>query len=534
MIYTQTYDPFNNKLISTLIASLPIILLLGGMVLFKLRAQIAAAIGLAVAMVISITAYHMPVSLSGMSALYGMAYGLLPIGWIIINILFLFRLVEDKGLFSQLQSNLTSITPDQRLQLLIVVVCLGSFFEGISGFGAPVAITAVILIGLGFPKLQACVLSLIGNSASVVFGSIGTGLIALQGVTNLDLLSLSKAAAVQLIPLCLMLAAWLVWTFSGFKRMLAIWPAILVVSITFAAVHTAVAVWHGPWLPSVAAASASLVALLLLLRFWKPREVYQPYHPAGNINPVTPAKNRPGGAWMPWIVVSLVVFVWGIPVIKTFLDSTTIQIMIPVLNGAVFRSPPLVVNNQPASAIFSFNWLSSIGTAVLLSSILAGFGMGHTPRSMLIAYGATIKRASGTLLTICLLIALGFISRYTGLDATIGLAFARSGFLYPFFGTLLGWLGVLSTGSITASNVLFGNLQQISAGQIGIDPVVMAAANATGGVAGKLISPQSIAITATATDQPGGEPAILRRSLPHSLGMALLMGLVVIIEAYLL
>jgi lactate permease len=535
MNYIQNYDPFNNPLISTLVALLPIALLLFSISVLKLKAQMAAALGLITALVVALVFYRIPAGMALLSTLYGAAYGLLPIGWIILNILFLFQLVEQKGLFSQLQTSLVGVTPDQRLQLLLVVICLGSFFEGASGFGTPVAITSVILIGLGFPKLQSAVLSLIANSTSVVYGSIGTGMLALQGVTGLSIFDLSRIGALQLIPLNLILAAWLVWTFSGFKRMLEVFPAILTISLSYTITQTAMAVWHGPWLATIAAAVVSLISLLILLHFWKPREIYHPYLQKTQ-NPVvanTPHKKMTG-PWLPWIILCGMVFLWGIPQVKLLLDSVSLSVAIPGLDGAVIRTPPLSFGAQPLGAVYTFNWLSSIGSAVLLGSLLTGKLIGHSWKSMLQAYWLTLLQAAGTLLTISLLIALGFITRYAGLDATLGLAFASSGVLYPFFGTVLGWLGVITTGSITASNVLFGNLQQISASQLGINPVTMAAANTSGGVAGKLISPQSIAITATATSQVGSEHKILRRILPHSLAMICLMGLVVVIQVYLL
>jgi lactate permease len=534
MNYTQVYDPFGNPLISALTAALPLALLLGGMLLFKLKAPVAAGLGLAAAMVVASVVYGLPTNMTYISAGYGMAYGLLPIGWIILNILFLFRLVEQKGLFVKLQNSLIGITPDQRIQVLLVTLCLGAFFEGTSGFGTPVAVTAVILIGLGFPCLEAAVLSLIANSTPVVFGSIGTGMIALQGVTNLDLLAISKTVAIQLLPLNLILPVWLVWTFSGFKRTLEIWPAILVAGLSFTLTQTITATFHGPWLPTLAAAIVTLLALLLLLRFWKPKSIYKPYT-TGTGSPVKTSASRREllFTWMPWIILSVVVIVWGIPQVKTLLDGVSVQIPVPGLDGSVLRSAPISSSPQPIPAVFTFNWLSSIGSGVLISAILAGLAMGHRPRAMLQAYVATLRQTFPSLLTICLLVALGFVTRYAGLDATLGLAFAHTGVLYPFFGTLLGWLGVLSTGSMTASNVLFGNLQAISASHIGIDPIVMVAANPSGGVAGKLISPQSITITATATSQPGSEHAILRRVLPHSLAMILFMGLVILAQVYL-
>ena len=468
------------------------------------------------------------------SAIYGAAYGLLPIGWIILNILFLFRLVEQKGLFIRLQNSLTSVTPDQRLQLILVAVCIGSFFEGVSGFGAPVAMTSVILIGLGFPKLKASVLSLIANSTPVVFGSIGTGMIAVQGVTGLSLLAISRANAWQILPLNLILAVWLVWVFAGFKRMLEIWPAILVTSLSFTLAQTTIAVFHGPWLPTLAAAMFSLVCLLTLLHFWQPPTLYLPKNQQAVLQqPASTSWRDHLYTWMPWLILIVVVILWSMPGVKTILNYASLDFPVPLLDGAALRMPPVSTSSEPISAVFSFSWLSSVGTGVLFATLLVGLCIGHTPRSMLQAYAATTRQAASTLMTICLLVALGFITRYSGSDATLGLAFAQTGPLVPFFGVILGWLGVLSSGSITASNVLFGNLQKISASTIGVDPAVMVAANATGGVAGKLISPQSITITATATGQNGNESTILRATLIHSLIMVVFMGVVVMIQVYL-
>ncbi len=534
MIYTQVYDPLGNSLLSTLLAALPLLLLLGGMLVFRLKAPLAAGLGLGASLVIAVFIYHMPAGLALISAGYGSVYGFLPIGWIILNILFLFRLVEGKGLFTLLQSSLSRITLDQRIQVLLVTLCLGSFFEGASGFGTPVAVSTVILIGLGFPCMKAAILSLIANSSCVVFGSIGTGMVALAGVSGVDLLAISRSAGLQLLPLNLVLAVWLVWTFSGFRRMLAVWPAILVTGLSFTITQTTLAVWQGPWLPSLAAAAVSLLSLLVLLRFWKPREIYRPYTSvAGTSVPASASRKEMIFTWLPWIILSLTVIAWGIPAVKHLLDSVTHQFPVPFLDEAVLRTPPISPVSQPMSAVFSFSWLSSIGSGVFLAALLTGLVLGYRPASLVRAYGATLRQSALSLLTICLLVAIGFVTRYSGLDATLGLAFAHAGSLYPFFGTLLGWLGVLSTGSVTSSNVLFGNLQVISATRVGIDPAVMAAANATGGMAGKLISPQSLTITATAADQKGSEPAILRHSLPHSLAMVLLMGLVIQLQAIL-
>jgi len=532
MPWQQQYNPLHNMLLSTLAALIPVVVLLGSIALLRLRAHYAALLGLFSAILISSLVFHAPATIVGSSLLYGAAFGLLPIGWIILNVIFLYRLAHEKGLFTVLQTSLTRITRDQRLQLLLVAFCFGSFFEGAAGFGAPVAVTASILIGLGFPPLSASGLSLIANTAPVAFGALGTPLIALQGVTGLDLRALSATVGLLLTPFALLIPFWLIWAFAGFKRMLQVWPALLLAGGTFAITQYLVAKLHGPWLVDIIAALLSIGVLVAFLLVWQPS---QPMLAPGFVSSTQEDKYSSRViffAWLPWIILSLCVFAWGVPQIKSFLDIPTLRISVPGLDGLVLRVPPVVSEAKPEAAVFAFNWLSATGTAILLSAILTGLLIGYTPRKLLQIYGQAILQVRFSLLTIASMMALGFVTRYSGLDGTLGLAFSRTGGFYPFFGTLLGWLGVALTGSDTSSNVLFGSLQRISAEQIGLDPLLMASANSAGGVMGKMIDAQSIVVASTATGWYGHESEILRFVFFHSLALAGLVGLLVMAFAY--
>lgn len=535
MPWQQVYDPFNNSWLSTLMAALPVIVLLGCLGLLRLKAHYAALLGLLVALMVSILAFGMPAKLAAAATVYGAAYGLLPIGWIILNVIFLYRLSEQKGYFQILQDSLMTITLDRRLQLLLVAFCLGAFFEGAAGFGTPVAVTAAILIGLGFSPLKASGLSLIANTAPVAFGGLGTPLIALAAVTGLDLLDLSAMVGRQLFLFALIIPFWLVIAFAGFRGLREVWLPLLLTGGTFAVVQLLVSNLHGPWLVNVIAALASLAVLVLFLLYWKPKHIYQ--MPGEAAPPVVQAVPRHPRrlvvqAWMPWLILSVLVFLWGMPGIKSLLDVVSVQVPVPGLHEMVVRVPPIVAQAYPEAAIFAFNWLSTTGTAIFLSGIIAGLAMGYSFKEMLRVYGIALHQVRFSLLTIAAMLALGFVTRFSGLDATLGLAFARTGVLYPFFGTLLGWLGVAVTGSDTSSNVLFGSLQRITAIQLGLSPLLMAAANSAGGVMGKMIDAQSLVVASTATGWHGHEGDILRYVFFHSLVLAALVGLLVLLQAY--
>ncbi len=537
-MWPQIYDPLNSATLSTLCAALPVVVLLGTLGIFHVKAHNAALLGLATSLAIAIFIFGMPAGMAAGAAAYGAAYGLFPIGWIVLNVIFLYQLTNDRGLFAILRTSITTVTADRRLQLLLVAFCFGAFFEGAAGFGTPVAVTAAILIGLGFTPLAASGLSLIANTAPVAFGALGTPIIALASVTGLELQDLSAMVGRQLPFFSVIVPFWLIWAFAGFRGTIAIWPAILVAGIAFAVPQFLVSNYHGPWLVDVVSAVVSMGALALLLRVWHPHDAGYVSAEIGNgPAPVATTPDTPSAqviqAWTPWIILSVVVFMWGLPQVKAVLDGISI-VRIPVagLHNLVLRVPPVVEAPTPEAAIFALNWLSATGSGIFIAAVIAGFTMGYSVRELLVMYWRTLQLVRFSLLTIAAMLSLGYTTRYSGVDATMGLAFAQTGVLYPLFGTMLGWLGVALTGSDTSSNVLFGSLQRITAEQLGLSPTLMAAANSSGGVMGKMIDAQSIVVASTATRWYGHEGTILRYVFFHSVALAVLVGLLVMLQAY--
>ena len=534
MNWPQVYDPLGHTAFSTIAAALPVAILLGALAFFRVRAHVAAGLGLGAALLAAIAVFGMPVASALASAAYGAAYGLLPIGWIVLNVIFLYQLTAEAGLFDVLRHSITTVTTDARLQLLLVAFCFGAFFEGASGFGTPVAVTGALLIGLGFSPLAASGFSLIANTAPVAFGAMGTPIIALQGVTGLDMLDLSAMVGRQLPLFSLIVPFWLVWAFAGFRGTRGVWPAILVAGVSFATLQFLISNYHGPWLVDVAASLVSMGAVVLFLRVWHPTDGWRSPLASNGLSGA-PAHPRESvlRAWTPWIILSVIVFVWGIPQVRAGLDGiAAFRLPVPALHQVVLRTPPVVAAPTPEPAIFVVNVLSATGTGILIAAIIAGLVMGYSLRGLVRCYWRTLRLVRLSLLTISAMMAIGFTTRYAGLDATMGLAFAATGVLYPFFGTLLGWLGVALTGSDTSSNVLFGSLQRITAEQLGISPVLMAAANSSGGVMGKMIDAQSIVVASTATRWYGHEGDILRYVFAHSLVLACLVGVLVFLQAY--
>ena len=541
MTWTQNYTPLFDSLgASTLVAMAPAVVLLCLLAFFRVRAHWAALSGLAVVLAAAIFIYRMPVPMAFAAAGYGALYGLLPIGWIVLHVVFLYDITVQTGQFDIVKQSIAGLSADRRIQALLIAFSFGAFIEGAAGFGAPVAISAAMLIGIGFRPLQAASLALIGNTAPVAFGSLGIPIISLAQVTGLPLQELSAMTGRQLPFLSLLIPFWLVAAMAGWRAMVQVWPACLVAGLSFAAVQFLVSNLHGPWLVDTASALASIGSLLLLLRFWQPRTIWRfPDEAVATTGPVPEqvSVRPPGGvifrAWSPWLILTVVVFLWALPATKTVLNGIwELRFSVAHLDGAVLKAPPLVPQTRAESAIYTLNLLSATGTAPLLTALLAGLLLGLPLRDLARTYLRTIWRVRWSLLTISTMLALAFTSRYSGLDSTLGLAFAGTGVLFPFFSPLLGWLGVALTGSDTASNVLFGNLQQVTAHQVGISPVLAAAANSTGGVMGKMIDAQSIVVAGVATGQQGQEGQILRSVFWHSLALASLVGVLVFLQAY--
>ncbi len=523
--WLQNYDPLGNPWLSTACAALPVLALLGLIACGKVPIHRAAMLGLVVAMGVAIIGFGMPVALGCAAAGYGAALGLFPIGWIILNLLFLYELNVRRGLFELLKGNLLRLAPDPRIQVILIAFCFGAFFEGAAGFGAPVAVSSAILVRLGFPALQACCLSLIANTAPVAFGSLGTPIYTLAEVTGLDVRELSAMVGKQLPLFALIIPSWCVVAMSGFRGWLGVWPAAVIAGLAFAVPQYLMATYHGPALVDLVASLSSAGALLLFLRCWRPKDVS-----AETVVSASAAMpTRSTRAWIPWLVLSVVVFLWGLKPVKEALDSLwSTKVGVPVLHQEVMRAAPVALPGaKPDDVFYKLNPLSATGTGILVAGLIVGLWLRFSLREIIGAWCGAVFKARWSLLTICCMLALGTVTKYCGADATMGLALAQTGGLYPFFGTLLGWLGAALTGSDTASNVLFGGLQKITSQQLGIDPVLMCAANSSGGVMGKMIDAQSIVVASTATDAAGLEGKILRYVFFHSVALAILVGLLV-------
>jgi lactate permease len=543
LTWTQTYTPIlNNLALSAFVAALPVVVLLGLLAFFRAKAYVAALLGLTCSFLIAILIYVMPIPLALAAAANGAAYGLFPIGWIVLCAIFVYDITVKTGKFEIVKASIAGLASDRRIQTLLIAFSFGAFIEGSAGFGTPVAISAAMLIGLGFKPLPAAGLALLGNTAPVAFGALGTPIIALSAVTGLPIETLSAMVGRQLPFFSLIVPFWLIWAMAGFKAMREIWPACLTAGLSFAIVQFIVSNYHGPYVVDIAGSIVSMASLVVLLRFWQPRTIWRFKHEIGD-TPIPPAEKqsklprRPVlNAWMPWILLSIFVFLWGLPQVKAFLNSfhgiSIFRFPVPLLHQAVFRTAPVVLQPKAEDAVFTFNWLSATGTSLFLTGIVSGLLLGLKPLNLLQIFWGTLKRVKLSLLTIAAMLGLSFTTRYAGLDATMGLAFASSGVLFPFFSPLLGWLGVALTGSDTSSNVLFGNLQQITAQQLGISPILATAANSSGGVMGKMIDAQSIVVAGVATGQQGEEGTILRYVFFHSIALVMLVGILILLQAY--
>jgi lactate permease len=549
MPWQHVYDPLGWPLASTLVALLPLAVLLGLLAFAHVSGLAAAVAGLATALVIAIAVVGMPADAALAAALHGAAFGLFPIGWIIVAAMFLYRLSVEAGAMEIMKRSVTSLSADHRLQALLIAFSFGAFLEGAAGFGAPVAISAALLAGAGFPAVEAACIALLANTAPVAFGALGTPIVTLAKVTGLDEQAISALAGRQLPFFSLVVPAWMVASMAGWRGLVGVWPAVAVCGISFAGVQFAMANFVGPALVDVVGGVASLVALAAFLRYWRPRDIWQ--HAAA----VPPKARRPRAptpvqaivwAWAPWAFLSVAVFVWGLPPVKAALEgrptTTSVAFLpqrfvapefsIPRLDGRVAKVPPATLEPMEVErAVYRLNWLSAAGTGILMAALVAIPWLRIPWRRAWAIWLGTLRSLATSLATIAAMLSLAFVTRSSGTDVTIGLALTRTGQFYPFFAPLLGWLGVALTGSDTSSNAMFGSLQRVTAEQLGLDPLLTCTANSTGGVMGKMIDAQSIVVSATATGTHRQEGTILRRVFPHSLALAALMGLLVWLQA---
>ena len=510
----------------------------------KVKAHWAAIIALVVANLVAIVIFTLPAGMSLRATVLGAVTGFFPIGWIVLNVIFLYRLTVEKGVFETLQTTIGGVTTDRRLQLLLIAFCFGAFFEGASGFGTPVAVTGAILIGLGFSPLAASGLSLIANTAPVAYGALGTPIAGLASVTGIDPFLLGAMVGRQLPFFSLIVPFWLIWAFAGWKGMKDIWPAILVTGVSFAVPQFLISNFINPWIVDIGASLISMACLVLFLKVWQPKVIWTSAalrsadtsmegRPAPKSSGKKPTNAEVWKSLLPWIIVCVILLLWGTNWFKGQVNPwATWNYAVPDLHNMINKVAPIVAAPTKEGAVFSFTWLSYTGSGMLIAAIISGLLMGFSPVGLVAAYGRTIKICAYSLITISAMLAIGTLTRLSGIDATLGLAFAATGVLYPFFGTLLGWLGVALTGSDTASNILFGNLQKITSTQLGISPILMSAANSSGGVMGKMIDAQSIVVASTATNWFGHEGTILRFVFWHSIVLACLVGCLVMLQAY--
>jgi lactate permease len=544
-MWNQIYNPLGNAALSTIAAAIPVVTLLVLIASGRVKAHIAAIVAVILTNLIAIFVFTMPANMSIRASVLGIVSGFFPIGWIVLNVIFLYQLTVATGQFELLKRAVGGVTEDRRLQLLLIAFSFGAFFEGASGFGTPVAVTGAVLIGLGFSPLAASGLSLIANTAPVAYGALGTPIVGLAQVTGLDPYILGAMVGRQLPVFSLIVPFWVIWAFAGWKGMKDIWPAILVTGVSFAVPQFVISNYINPWIVDIGASLISMGCLILFLRVWQPRQLWlSPALRGKDESTATMAATKPmdktpltqaqlWSALLPWIIVCIVMLIWGNGAFKTWANSIFVwNYPVPELHNMINTVPPVAAKPTPQGAVFGFTYLSFTGTGMLIAAIIAGFLEGFSPARMIAEYGRTIKLCAISLITISAMLAIGTLTRLSGVDATLGLAFAATGVLYPFFGTLLGWLGVALTGSDTSSNILFGNLQRITSEQLGLSPILMGAANSSGGVMGKMIDAQSIVVASTATNWYGHEGTILRFVFKHSIALACLVGLFIMLQAY--
>ncbi|MCW3111815.1 MAG: lactate permease [Segetibacter sp.] len=530
MSWTQVINPFNNIALSAIVAVVPILFIFWALIIKKMKGYKASLFAAAIAIVIAILVYGMPVQLALLSTANGAMYGLFPIGWIVISAVFLFNLTVESGQFEIIKHFMASITSDRRLQALLIAFSFGSFLEGTAGFGAPVAITAAMLVGLGFNPLYAAGICLIANTAPVAFGAIGIPITVASQVTSIPEMAISQMVGRTLPILSILLPFYLVMLMSGYKKTIEILPAILVSGISFAFIQWFSSNYLGPALPDVIAGIGSILALIIFLKFWKAPTTWRfPNEAAPTLN--LDAHYTTGQivrAWSPFILLTVMIIAWGMQPVKDVFNSIgQVQFEFPGLHNVINDR-----NGKPIPHIYKFNYLSAAGTAILLSALISipliGLKFGEAGKIFL----KTLKQLKYPIITIASVLGFAYIVNDSGITITMAEALANTGFLFPFFAPVLGWLGVFITGSDTSANALFGKLQAATATSIGVDPVVTVAANVSGGVVGKMISPQSIAVAAAAGHLIGKESELFRFTVKHSFIMLLFICFIVLAQAY--
>ena len=529
MPWLHDYQPLPWWPASTLAAATPVLALFFVLLVLRHRAWVAALAGAVTAFLLAVLLFGQPAGLALRAAGFGAAYGFLQIAWIIVGALFLYDVAVETGQFQVMKESITALSSDRRLQVILIAFCFGAFLEGASGGGAPVAIAGSFLIGLGFPPFQAALVCLLANTAPVAWGSVGSPVRLLAGVTDLSEPALNAMIGRILPVFSVILPVWIVRSTTTWRRTAEVLPALLVSGLAFAGMQLFWSNFMETGLVDIASGTFALLVMVVFLRFWRPREEL-PINGAVAVRRHAPLAVLKG--WSPFILASALIFAWAVP-LKPLLSVPALRaVPVPGLHEAVARVPPVVATPTAERAVLDVNVLALPGTAVFLGAFLSAWLLGLSPRRSLALLGRTVQQLAPSLAAICLMVALAFVTRYAGMDIVLGLSLTHTGWLYPFFGTLLGWLGVGLTGTDGGSNTLFGNLQRVTAEQLGLDPVLMASANSAGGVMGKMIAAQSIVVSSAATRQEGNEAAIFRALFPHSIALVSLVGLLVMVYAY--
>ncbi|MFU8927686.1 L-lactate permease [Acinetobacter puyangensis] len=542
--WQQVYDPAGNIWFSSLIALIPIIFFFLALAVFRLKGSVAGTITVILALLVSLFAYDMPTSMAFASVIYGFFYGLWPISWIIIGAVFLYKISVKTGQFDIIRASILSITEDQRLQMLLVGFAFGTFLEGAAGFGAPVAITAALLVGLGFKPLYAAGLCLIVNTAPVAFGAMGIPIIVAGQVSGVDTMEISQMVGRQLPFMVPIVLIWIMAIMDGWRGVKETWPAILVGGGSFAIAQYLTSNFVGPELPDITAAIASLVSLTVLMKFWQPKHIFR-FDTENSVDAKIAAQMQTKysagqiiKAWSPFAILTAMVTLWSIaPFKKLFakdgaLSDWVISIKVPYLHQLIEKMPPVVAEATDYDAIYKFDWFSATGTAIMIAAIISIIYLKMRPKDAVVTFAETVNELKTPIYSIGMVLAFAFIANYSGMSATLALALAHTGQAFTFFSPFLGWLGVFLTGSDTSANALFGALQATTAQQIGVPEVLLVAANTSGGVTGKMISPLSIAIACAAVGLVGKESDLFRFTVKHSIIFTVFIGIIITLQAY--